>query len=301
MWHFLRNQVSLFSSATPWEWLHFNVYLAGLCVQAWWARQVHYRTLSSRALRALRKSERVFVFGSGYSLNEISAREWAEICRHDTIGFNAFVQQHWVPVGFHLVRGWGEGANIAYNWRKEIGELARLIKGNPLYSKTVFLMQDEHFGQASRVLLAEKMLPEGTQVGCYWTAAAGALPTRRIEEGLRHLSGTLSDAVNLAFCLGWREIVLVGVDLYDTRYFWLKPDETFCTDYRTGERHVAAVSDRGQRFDQPHSTACNGVVEEMRVWGDFMRSQGVVLSVYNPRSLLAEVLPVYERSGERGG
>ena len=43
----------------------------------------------------------------------------------------------------------------------------------------------------------------------------------RSREGLRHVGGTLSDAVNAAACLGWTHIVLAGVDLYDSRYFWL--------------------------------------------------------------------------------
>ncbi len=44
------------------------------------------------------------------------------------------------------------------------------------------------------------------------------------------MPGTLVDAVNVAYCLGWKEIVLVGIDLYDSRYYWLPPDKTLTYD-----------------------------------------------------------------------
>jgi hypothetical protein len=247
-------------------------------------------------LSELRRSNRVYVFGSGFSLNDLKPDEWSQIEKHDTLGFNAFVRQRWVRVDFHLVRGWGEGSNVGFNWRREVGELAELINTNCRYQDTVFLMQDDHFAQVSGVLMAEGLLKSGSRIARYHTAPNGVEPTGTLSEGLRHQSGTLSDAVNLAFCLGWDEIVLVGVDLYDTRYFWLKPDETFFTNFKTGERKVATVSDRGQRYDEPHNTACNGVVKDMGVWQSYMAHHGVSLSIYNPRSLLAETLPVFDRT-----
>lgn len=296
MKRFLRSQFNLLTATNLVHWFRFNFYLRSLASRARQAATDDYRLQSSEELATLRRSDRVYVFGSGYSLNEIPAEEWSEFTMHDTIGFNAFVRERWIPVSFHLIRGWGEGANVGYNWRKEVGELGALIRENPYYANTIFLLQDEHFAQVSRTLLAERFLPTGSRVCFYRTASSCDMPSLNLDQGLTHLSGTLSDAVNLAFCLGWREIVLVGVDLYDTRYFWLKPDETFFTDFKTGERKVASLSDRGQRYDEPHSTARLGVVEEIGSWQRFMARHGVSLSIYNPRSLLAETLPLFDRN-----
>ena len=243
----------------------------------------------------MKRSNRVYIFGSGFSLNDLKPSEWAEIERHDTIGFNAFVRQKWVRVDFHLVRGWGEGANVRFNWQREVAELSELINENSYYKDTIFLLQDEHFAQVSRTLVAEKLLKGGTRIAFYQTASEGLNPTQSLVYGLRHLSGTLSDAVNLAFCLEWNEIILVGVDLYDTRYFWLGAEETFFTDYNTGESWASTISDRGQRFDEPHSTVQNGTVNEMARWATFMQEREVKMFVYNPSSLLAGVIPVFEQ------
>ncbi len=35
-----------------------------------------------------------------------------------------------------------------------------------------------------------------------------------------HRSGTLFDAISLAYYLGYKKIILLGVDLYDARYFF---------------------------------------------------------------------------------
>jgi hypothetical protein len=296
MRNFLRNELSLLRNNGLWQWFRFNAYLLRLRVRANEKARSRYRLVDAKDLASLRRSNRVYVFGSGFSLNDLTANEWSEIEMHDTIGFNGFVRQRWIRVDFHLVRGWGEGANVGYNWQREVTELAELINDNPCYQDTVFLLQDEHFAQVSRVLVAEELLKSGVRIARYHTAPAGLDPSVSLVNGLRHLSGTLSDAVNLAFCLGWNEIVLVGVDLYDTRYFWLGPEETLFTNYKTGESWASATSDRGQRFNEPHSTVQNGAIDEMARWAAFMRRRGVEMFVYNPRSLLSKRIPTLRRA-----
>ena len=76
-------------------------------VGAWVACQTRlsrYRRLSEPALRATRTSDVVFVFGSGASLNALTAADWRAIGAHDTIGFNWFVHERFVRCDYHLVR-----------------------------------------------------------------------------------------------------------------------------------------------------------------------------------------------------
>jgi hypothetical protein len=47
-----------------------------------------YRRLTERELRGTKKSDTIFIFGSGASLNDIPAAEWQNISAHDTLGFN---------------------------------------------------------------------------------------------------------------------------------------------------------------------------------------------------------------------
>lgn len=272
---------------------------ARLAIGQWRAsRSRHrYKHLDIQGVSALRRGDRVFVFGSGYSLNDIDAVGWAHIAVHETLGFNAFVRQRWVRADFHLIRGWGEGASVRFDWRRACKELGGLIAENPFYSDTTFAVQADFLAEIGNRMIGDGFLPEGARIFRYTTDRTSRLPTARFEDGLSHGNGTLCDAVNFAYLMGWRQIVLVGVDLYDTRYFFLPPDQTLRTDYTTGRIVTSDVSDRGQRWDQPHSTFTNGAIELFRDWTKAMKERGVELAVWNPRSLLCEVMPVYRFEG----
>lgn len=253
-----------------------------------------HRALGAESVRNLRRGSRAFVFGSGYSLNDIAPAQWRHIAAHQTVGFNAFVRQNWVRTDFHIVRGWGEGAGAEFDWRRACGELGGLIDANPHYRDAVLIVQGDASAEVGNRLLGGGFLAPGRAVYRYRTRRDRDLPTARLEDGLVHGNGTLCDAVNFAATMGWTEIVLVGVDLYDTRYFFLPPDRTLNTDYRTGEIRVAEISDRGQRWDQPHSTFTNGAVALFGRWTEELSARGVRLSVWNSRSLLRAIMPVYQ-------
>jgi hypothetical protein len=250
-----------------------------------------YKTMSPEQASAARKSDTVFIFGSGASLNELTAEDWAHFRAHDVFGFNAFYQQRWVPVDFHLLR---VGIYGSLRWRPLAEEVGGYLKDNPLFASTIFVLQGEYLGYFCNQLTGYGYLPPGVSVVRYHTARDDGPPTRRIADGIRHATGTLADAVNVAYCLGWKRIVLVGVDLYDSRYFYLPPDATPGLDERSGLLVASEVNTyRGIRYDQTHNTARHGVVDLMRAWRVQLNADGVELSVHNPRSLLVDVLPVY--------
>jgi hypothetical protein len=251
-----------------------------------------YRILSADDLRERRRSQRVYVFGSGYSLNELTAEEWRQIGKHDVFGFNDFFRQRWVRVDYHVLRAGMEGELM---WRAYAEDIRAHLLSNPLFADTAYLMPEGLFADFANCLVGYGYLPDDSAIYRYRSGKSSGPPARTLEEGLRHAMGTLALAVNIAFCLGWREIVLVGVDLYDSRYFWLPPDETQAMDPATGalvggERNPT----RGNRAEDPHFTAQAGIVGLIGSWRPILEEAGVTLSVYNPRSLLAEVLPVFE-------
>jgi hypothetical protein len=255
-----------------------------------------YRVLSEPELHATRKSDKVFIFGSGYSLNDVSPAEWRHFEQHDTLGFSGFVYQKWCRVDYHLIRGWIELKVGTFNWRKSAMDFANVLNANPHFRDTIFILQGEYMAQFGNALVGYGLLRPDSRIFRYTTARAPGPPTRSLSQGLRHMVATLCDAVNFAYCLGWQEIVLVGVDLYDSRYFWLKPDETLSFDEATGTLTAAQYDVRGLRYDQTHNTARNNIVEIMGQWREVFEEENVHMSVYNPRSLLTQAMPVYEQN-----
>ena len=274
------------------DYLRWN----GVLIDAWahdrFARH-RYQTVGETELRSARSSDTVFIFGSGYSLNELTPEEWGHFGQHDTFGFNAFYNQRWVPVRFYVLRG---GVYGELRWRPYAEEVGEALRATPLLDDTIYLLQGEYLAQFTNQLVGYGFLPEGARLFRYRTSRTSDLPKRSFADGIKHQGGTLTDAVHCAYCMGWNEIVLVGVDLYDSRYFWLDPDKTLAHDKETATLVPAEVNNvRDIRYDKMHNTARTGVVELMGAWAEHLAKDGVRLSVYNPRSLLTKTLPLYER------
>ena len=265
------------AAGSPWLAWHY-----ARCVPPWLLarRQLRDRILTEDELRARRRGDTVFVFGSGASLNAISAEEWEAIARHDTFGFNWFVLQDFVRCDFHLIRQIAD-SNRRTVWEPQTREYFEALSSSPHYRDAVLLVQHELRARGVNLAFRLGVFPDTHPVFPFRTSRA-RLPAERFDEGLVHGSSTLLDAVNAASLIGWTSIVLVGVDLYDRRYFWLPEDETRALDRLRG----ASASDT-------HSQAATGLIETLGEWRTALRTRGVELSVYNPESLLARELPVY--------
>jgi hypothetical protein len=244
-----------------------------------------YVELREEELRRSRRSDTAFVFGSGYSLHDITAEEWARIAEHCTIGFNYWSRQRWVRTDYHLI---GEIASRtdhrAADWVPAVREYAALIADNPFYKDTVLGLQMGWRALQSNRLVGMGLIRPGTRVFRYRRVGRdeARAPGRSLREGLVLGAGSLVPCVNFAVILGVRRIVLTGVDLYDARYFWLPPSEV---------REDMARA-RGSRLGEPHHAAAR-ITEYLGRWADLLRREDVELCVYNPRSLLAQVMPVY--------
>jgi hypothetical protein len=267
-----------------------HVTLLRLRLPAWLrflANRGAYRHLDEQALRARRRSDTVFVFGSGASLNEIGAGAWEEIARHDTFGFNWFVHERFVRCDYHLIRGIPDTDLDPAVWRPQLEEYFRLIRENPCFAETVFLVHGGFGAINGNRALGLRLLPPGSPVFRWRSNVRADLPSRSFREGLVHGYSTLQECINVAYLLGWTRVVLAGVDLYDRRYFWLAREETRSVDER-----------RGATATDVHARAASGMVDTLGRWREWLEREGVELSVLNPRSLLTEALPVF--SGSRG-
>lgn len=235
------------------------------------AARARYAVLAESELKATRTSETVYVFGSGSSLNEISPPEWASIAAGNTISLREFPRQRFVRADYHMT---GEVTNVE--------EYAETIRRNPLYANTIYIVQRGWFAYNGNNLIGLGLLPQGSLVFRYERQSRGTFSpySRSLEYGLVHGYNSIISATNLAYLMGWRRIVLTGVDLYDKRYFWLPNDVT---------RHDEKP---GVTYDR-RFTGSDVIVDMLRRWAIDMEKEGVELSVYNPRSLLAQVLPVF--------
>lgn len=250
--------------------------------------QKYYNIINEDQLRACRKSDTLFIFGSGYSLNDLTPAEISHLEQHDTLGFNWFVYQNAVRVDFQIIREVSPSDLEKNIWQPKLLEYGSILEENPRYADTAFVVQGEFKAVNGNRLIGRRLIPQKRRIFLYRNFSRGrlALPSNSLAKGLVHGKGTLMECINLGYLLGWKKIVLMGIDLYDRRYFWLKPDETRSNDLIRGASHV----------DQ-HNTAYY-VIQHICQWLPFLKKNDIQLYVYNPRSLLAEKLPVYKPPSE---
>ena len=243
--------------------------IAGVVLNAWGS--LWYRNLSTEELLATRKGDIVFIFGSGHSLNEISEREWRRIEEHDTISFREFPRQEFVRADYHVT---GEVDFLE--------EYARMLRENPLYSKAVLVVQEGWKADAGNLLIGRRLLPPN-RVYRYKRRARGRYepPSRSFSGGVVHGFGSVTGMINFAYLMGWKHVVLVGVDLYDKRYFWLPRDQM-----RTYEKE-------GVELDAPFYSG-DQIADMVGRWSEDLRNEGVTINCYNPKSLLAREIPVFD-------
>ena len=254
-----------------------------------------YRRVTAEAAARCRRSETVFVFGSGYSLNDLAPAEWRHFEAHDVFGFSGFVHQRWIRTDFHLVRGWDEDPTGLARRRASSAAYARMIRENPHFRQTLFILHGDFGSMTTHTIVGDRLLPAGARICWYRTAPRlDDRPSDAWAKGITHGPGTLADVVNAAYLLGWTRIVLVGVDMYDSRYFWGPPDATLGFDEHGEFMAVRPTTEHAVRWNERHHASRNGLIEILGAWTSSFAAAGVSLTVYNPRSLLRDAMPVYE-------
>ena len=244
-------------------------------------------------IKRRQRKDTIFIMGSGYSVNNITKEEWQHISGvGDALSFNYFFKGKFVPITYHIC---GETGAPNYGliltnskYKKNIKSYYDELFSNPYYKDTTYFLRYKIDFTKAPVPIATWALFflkafENKQVCPYRIVLdidAILEPSDNIH-AIVHWNATLSEVVNISYILGYKKIVLVGIDLYDRRYFWLERNETDECDLK-----------RGKTYSDIHNTADN-VLRGMAVWNKYLIKKGVRLYIYNPRSLLNKVLPIY--------
>jgi len=227
-------------------------------------------------------------------LNEITDKEWEEIDKSDSIGFNSLYFLRKVNITFYIVKELGPGQLMVDQWQKPINDLVSRVTGNPYLKNSIFLLQGGFVALASNRLMCSGLLPSNFKFVTYWVDRVSRLPDKRFQGRLVHRKGTLCSAISLAAQLGYEEIVLIGVDLNNRGYFWAPEGKTMNWSPETGGLIASDTDNGGGNSEDMHSTVKNGVVNTIGDWALFLEKEyGTKMYIYNKNSLLSKVLPLF--------
>ena len=239
--------------------------------------------------------KRIFIFGSGYSLNSISSIEWKTIRESgDTLSFNEFYYSKFIELDYYIVREITDSLtckilpkfirkrlNTNFNL-KEMRLIHKIITNNERMKNTKYFFLCDYKSGLSLLyfmLFGIKYNFFGFFSNPYDRTVNW--PISNSSKNIPHGVATLLDAINISYLLGYKEIILAGVDLYDRNYFYLKKGQTRAYDIK-----------KGYTSNDSHNTSMH-IIETLKMWKPVLKNKGITIKILNPKSLLNEIFETH--------
>ena len=183
-------------------------------------------------LRSLKQSETLFVLGSAWSINDIPEERWEVIARHDSVGINFWPAHPFVPRFYHFENMTYDDQPAMYSALRQLLELRSeaytntvkiITEVNPIGSRqTIFDLpegiQNNLYLSFSMPVVARN--EEELRYGIRYMRSIGAFLPRTKVAWLFKYGGSVTAMMTLAVLMGYKRIVLCGVDLNRQDYFY---------------------------------------------------------------------------------
>ncbi|MCA0446066.1 MAG: hypothetical protein LCH54_07525 [Bacteroidetes bacterium] len=261
--------------------------------------------------KRFKKSDTVFILGSGSSINNISDEQWKIIKQKDSISFNLFLVHDHVPTyHFHEIP-------IKHGFRDgEVPFIKKVLAENKdTYGSTVpvifryrrfvqYGLTKEYFSEIKDNVFFilphfvsttnKKLLGLYINILKFINRISGKTWTYPVF----YHAGSISLMISFAASVGYKKIITLGVDLNDNKYFWDNSDNPYysvCRDLRkflqdNYERHVTS-----DPIAMKNSSNNLPVEEFLYILNEkLLNKNGIELLVGNPESKLNERLSQYK-------
>ena len=243
--------------------------------------------------RDIKRSDTVFILGTGESINEIPEKKWKYIAEHDSAGLNWWPLHSFIPTYYYS----------EYPHRREHFTFMQKILAERLsseYTDTLFFLS---LNRAVRRGIHPKtvpaLFPENTKI-CFYQYTKPAKfnpenpPSRDSLRNNLFYRGSLTAVLDLMNRIGYKRIILLGVDLKQHIYFYENHPE------------ILKMLDAGygkplqERLGKPHRTTHPkpgkiSVQDYLFYLNDiYYRPEGIELYCGSGKSALAEKIPVFK-------
>jgi len=197
--------------------------------------------ITEKSFKSHKSSDTLFILGSGWSVNGVDEEEWDTVRKHDSIGFNWFCRHEFEPT-YYLIR---EQANLPSR-RKGGDSLKRFIRLINRHRNMYCCIADvRHHTPKAHNFAADDRIEHK----CWVVNDNNSKKHRRklleymdespSKTGLLHGNCTLFNVMHLAKFLGYKKILFIGIDLNNSRYFWLKKNQSRYTLDAKGKTHAS--------------------------------------------------------------
>jgi hypothetical protein len=214
------------------------------------AKMLGLRLAHTRNMAGNRTSDTIYILGSGASINNISRSQWKKIEKADTVGVNFWLIHEYVPT-FLICELTEETDRVRLlirqleDRREDYANTPVIFKG---LHKNLDYLRDSHRQWSEGCSYFRTMALPDVSKDSFLKHLRIVYPLRLDRIGFfLQARGTIFMAMHFAICMGYRNIVFLGVDLNDTRYFWeARKDYMALPSGQTGNMHLTNLSYGGR-------------------------------------------------------
>lgn len=250
---------------------------------------------------AVKRSDTLFILGSGSSIDELGEDDWRLIAEHDSLGINFWPIHPFVPTYYFYEPCLHEDrtARLAARLRTRREDYSRPV----LFSLTRRWLEmdgarqpfDDDFVARTHFYSAYQLATNSRIV----VAAALRLWAARVQgrigdwrrTGILNHRTTADAATCFGYLCGYRRLVLLGVDLKNSRYFWETDPSQYDSAYLPRNLHDSP--ERPHAVATPHQLGL--VADDYLTLFDrlVLRPSGVQLFVGSEQSKLYPRIPLF--------
>lgn len=286
-------------------WMAFDYYDRGRKLKL--MNQQVARTISDFPLDSKKTSHRIFILGSGYSINSISAENWKIIKANDSFGFNTWMFHSHVPTYYAWetpsIREYFDAMVKRFNDRSsEYKEIPLFVQFQHAF-KMGYSMEELRYPTDNIYYFAPYTF-HTTNKKLLKKAIARFLDQKEPDLGkIIHYGGSLSNVIMMSYLMGYKEIVLMGIDLNDPRYWFMKddvdaPTKAFAEIHCRWSQKTGRSKDGGKHatVDKKFTSLYGSlpIDEYLKILKEELNKRGVRLFIGNEKSQLYTMLPLYK-------
>lgn len=235
--------------------------------------------LSRKQFINSKKHDTLCIMGCGYSINNISDKKWKfvqESTDQFTVNWFCLGKTPIIPT-YYLIDEQGTNRIKAKN------DTTHKDFINHLKCRVAIVKDRKNSSDAFRYAEhLEDIKFDG--VITYNSAKVGSICNCKdvdvLSDGFVFMNGCMSNAFHFAVWMKYKTVIFIGVDLYDSRYYWMPYDEEWSVIRRSGIN-----------INTRHGQANNFINMAREAKGEF---KDMIWMVENNQSLLAEVIPVWD-------
>ena len=249
-----------------------------------------------------KSSDRLFILGSGSSINKI--KFWDHIKQHDSIGFNYFLFHSFIPK-FYIFESTYKNNEQEYSAQLEI-----VKRKSASYKKVRIFLKMRDGYQDIKKILKKKNNNFSIILDYNFNYSKKQFKKKIIKYLFRFLNnffligqgvGTVEKICLKAFFSGYKSIVLCGVDLNNTNYFFYEKKKIV----RSLHKYIYPIEQSKNKDHKSniHTTAdplhCKGkltVQDVLLIYQKYLFKNKCIIYNVSKKSLLHEKLPPYKIS-----